>query len=641
MQLMHKIGIAAVLSCWMVTAQAGKGLTEIPSFVMTEVSGEKWTQKKLEQSDLSVLVFFKAKCKSCVQTIKHLNAAKSKVKGAGFSVFAIGKDDIGKLKTYAADNNLDIPVLHADKAQLKAFKAQYVFPTVYIIGKDRKVLDFVQGGGHVTDQMLLTLAERQMQKNQFASASFLYKEVSPGEKSATASSGLGHSLIKAGKVDEAKKVFEQLSANTNPAIASQGQSGLSELAFSEGRTSEALTLANNALKGNPNNVSANLVKAKTLFQQGKKGEAEQAIKKATVASSEFKWQKAEALLAKGNIARGSKRPEIALASYKEAVAQNPFYAEAMSNQSVVLMDDLKQPEKALELLKKASTAQPNDRLVHAFMRQAQAAIAQKQDIERQKYINTLVGDLLTQFKANKKKKAVDTGTSPVMAVSVLGFQTDKNGMLMGRLGLEGVLQETMIHHLKNQNVNVVDRSVIDKVMEELKLGSGDLADQDTQLKLGKIMAARIIAVGSVFQKQKGGLASMRLIDTETTQIVASFSQDFKVSDAETITELYAKKTRALLDEKYPLHGLVVEAEADLTIINLGSKHGAAVGMVFNVVKEGKPIKIGDRILGYRKTTVAKIEITEVDKLFSYVKVIEKKGTMAKNLKVLRTLPKKG
>jgi len=637
MRWINKVGFAAVLSCWALSAGA-KGLAEIPSFVMPEISGETWTHKKIEQADLSVLVFFKAKCKSCAKTLQHLAAAKAKVKGSGFSVFAIGKDKLGKLKAYADQHHLDIPVLHADKGQLKTFQAQYVFPTIYIVDKNRKVLDFVQGGGHVTDQLLLSLAERQMQKNQFASASLLYKEVESAEKKVVADNGLGYSLMKAGKLKEAEAVFTKSAASANKSLASAAKAGLSEVHFVKGDAAAALKMADEALKIDPHSTAANLVKAKALFSQGKQSEAERVVKKATnkQSSSDFKWQKAEAQLAKGNIARSSKRPEIALASYKEAVKQNPFYAEAMSNQSVVLMEDLKQPEKALAILKKAALAQPDDRLVHSFMRQAQAAIAQKQDLERQKYINTLVGDLLKQYKSQQKKKPGDEWTSSVMAVSILGFQTQNNGMLMGRLGLEGAMQESLIHALKGVDVNVVDRSIIDKVMEELKLGSSDLSDQDTQLKLGKIMAARVIAVGSIFPNAKGGLASMRLIDTETTQIIASFSQDFSAGKTGPLISNYAKKTRDMLDKKYPLQGRVVEAEADLTIINLGSKHGIGKGMTFNVIKQGKPIEIGGRILGYRKTIVAKIEVTEVDKLFSYVKVVKKSGTLAKNQKIVRT-----
>jgi hypothetical protein len=70
------------------------------------------------------------------------------------------------------------------------------------------------------------------------------------------------------------------------------------------------------------------------------------------------------------------------------------------------------------------------------------------------------------------------------------------------------------------------------------------------------------------------------------------------------------------------------------IINLGKKQGAAPGQTFNVLGEGVPIELNGRVIGTREAKLGQLEITASEELMSYAKVVEKKGTWAKNQKII-------
>lgn len=609
----------------------------VPAFRLTTASGSIWSQRKLKKFDLSVVYFFSTKCKECVEGLKHLQSMNKDFIDQKRAIIAVGKQSPAEIKRFADQHKLSIPLLSGSKDVLKAFKARYVFPTTYLVGPNQKIINSVQGGSKAITTMLLALGERSVQRKQFAAARDIYAKIEKvSDESGKARAGKAYSLLKEGKLAGAETTFAQMSTSSTKEVSLKGKEGLAEVYLQQGKAEKAIALADQVIKQAPKRTAALLAKGKALHQQGKKQEAAAVIGSATSkgASSDFSWQRAEAHFAKGNLNRENKHAKVALVSYEQAVEIDPYFVDAMSNQGVALQD-LGEPQKALDIFKKMKNINPKDRLVYSLMRQAQAAIAQKQDIERQKYIDGLVSDLLTQFKENKKKKKgpEDDWTSPVLAISILGFQDSSKPMLMGRAGLEGVLQEELTRELLKHNIKVVERAIIDKLLSELKMGSSDLTDEQARLKLGKIMSARAIISGSISTIGKSKSISFRMIDTETTNIVASLAErQSSHIDPIAVAQIFAEKIAKVAHKKYPLKGRIVyfdEDDADSVMINLGEKHGVTEGLVFNVFRKKMiPIKhpITKKILKYKKKKAGQLEITEVsDAMTSMAKVKSKKG----------------
>jgi len=260
------------------------------------------------------------------------------------------------------------------------------------------------------------------------------------------------------------------------------------------------------------------------------------------------------------------------------------------------------------------------------------------DLERQKYIDESVKDLVARFKEQKSTKPTrpaDEWTSQAMAISVLDFQTSGDTELLGKLGMDKLLLQEFSQALLNQGVTVVDRAILDKLLAELKLGSSELADPDTQLRLGRIMAARLITTGSFTGAGQNKAVSMRMIDTETTNIAYATTKRNITIDPVSLAEELATAVVKNMHEKYPLKGRIAVADDNTAIIiNLGKKHGAAPGQTFNVLGEGVPIELNGRILGYREAKLGQLEVTASEDLMSYAKVVDKTGHWTKNQKII-------
>ncbi len=610
--------------------------TPLPNFQLASIDGKRFSNNSFSGPKPGVIYLFKTqKCKTCLKGLDHLKSVNREF-GKEMTIIAIGKDDKKPLSRFANGLGLDFPVLPGDKALFKTFRAS-LLPTTLLVGPDSRVIRVIHGGGkHVAD-MLTTLAENQLQRKNSASAKKLFLRASKTGSSVVARAGIAYSHLKSGEEAEAEKSFRQMASSKDRVLAIQGKEGLAELMFKKGQKEEALKIVNEVLTESPKRTMANLVKGKVLYAKGQKKEAEKALVLASADNidSDFAWQKAEANLALGNMHMGDKKSSIALKSYKKAAVENPYLAEALSNQGVALKE-MGEPEKALEVFKSMKKIHPDHHLVHSLLRQAQSAIAQKQDLEYQKYVDGMVKDLVTRFRSQQASHTKsDDWTSPIGAVSILGFQNNQSGSLMGHIGMEGILKDELARELADRNVSVVEREVLDKVMAELKLGSSELANKKTQTKLGKITAAHILATGSFYDAEKGSLATMRLVETETTDIFLALSKKEKnVLKPGALAAEWADRIAARIKEQFPLKGRIVKIKPKEVIINLGKRHAVTKGMVFNVLSKGEAIDLGDGEVEYDFSPIGQIKVTRVRHKMAFAKIVSKEGDWKNQQKII-------
>ena len=207
--------------------------------------------------------------------------------------------------------------------------------------------------------------------------------------------------------------------------------------------------------------------------------------------------------------------------------------------------------------------------------------------------------------------------------------------MIGRVGAEGILAQEFSRELLASNISVVDRAVLDKVMAELKMGSSELADPDTQLKLGRLFASRLIFTGNIYGGSPQGMVNLRGIDVETTQIAVTQSEkiNFPLDPFKTASSL-AHSVSQNIKSKYPLKGRIADAGGETVIINLGTKHGVSSGQVFNVLGKSEPIELNGRILGYKETRLGQLEVLEAQELMAFAKPVDIKGALEKNQKII-------
>ena len=446
--------------------------------------------------------------------------------------------------------------------------------------------------------------------------------------------------LRMGQVDDAERIFRALAGASNADVAWMGREGVAEVLLARGDGPAALAAANDIIAKAPTRSAAYLIRGRALSAGGDLAAGQAALQQAAgpQTAADFGWQKANALVAVGNVQR-KQDPKLALKTYERAARENPLSVEALSNLAVTLAET-GQPAQARVLLERAQALDPNDAMTIALMRQTQEALAENQDRARQQFIDESVKELAARFRAPPPRPASagapDDWTSPALAVSVLPFQDQTLPGSAGRVGLESLVQQEVIRELQARGFTIVERRLLDKVLAEVRLGSSELADQDTQIKLGKVLAARLMVSGTLNSQGAAVGASVRAIDTETTQL-AMVKTERPAAGAFNPTALaagIANSVAQTVADKYPLKGRIVQVDGAQAIINLGKKHGVAPGQQFNVLSRGEPIELNGRILGYKETRIAQVTVTEVQELLSFGRVAEPKAPLEKNQRII-------
>jgi hypothetical protein len=173
------------------------------------------------------------------------------------------------------------------------------------------------------------------------------------------------------------------------------------------------------------------------------------------------------------------------------------------------------------------------------------------------------------------------------------------------------------------------------VLAEVKLGSSELADADTQIRLGKVLASRLMVSGTL-TSQGGGLSGGRARDRHRNQPIGHGAHGTQHGGPHP-TQLAAAMAQAMartVQDKYPLKGRVVAVDGERAIINLGKKHGLAVGQAFNVLARGEPIELNGRVLGYRETRSAPGHHHRSRRRLAYGRIAELKAPLEKNQRVV-------
>ena len=159
---------------------------------------------------------------------------------------------------------------------------------------------------------------------------------------------------------------------------------------------------------------------------------------------------------------------------------------------------------------------------------------------------------------------------------------------------------------EHKRFDLVEREHMDNILAEQKLSASDLVDPQTALNLGKLVAATNILSGSIALHKNSVEIFARLIDTETSLVLAAtdvFGEDTGVLGIKALCEGLSVK----LTEAVPLvEGHVVKAKGAKVLVDLGESQGIKPGMQLVLFKLPEDIDFDDtEILGQARITKVK------------------------------------
>lgn len=193
---------------------------------------------------------------------------------------------------------------------------------------------------------------------------------------------------------------------------------------------------------------------------------------------------------------------------------------------------------------------------------------------------------------------------------------------------KGVLSETIYSMLlkafdeepKRFNFVERDRAKLEEILHEQKISNTELTSPDAAIRIGKIRAAEGMLFGAVEEDAKGINVTLRLVDTETTRVLANadvYDEDKSIKNLEWLMRGLSLKMK----RQFPMiEGNVIHVSGNGFHVNTGAKSGVGVGMKFLLFRE---IREGDLVLKKPLDTVARV--VQVQPETSFAKIISAKG----------------
>ena len=194
-----------------------------------------------------------------------------------------------------------------------------------------------------------------------------------------------------------------------------------------------------------------------------------------------------------------------------------------------------------------------------------------------------------------------------LSLSILPFE--QKGSVSG---VSISFQDNLINGLVDQKrFRIIERDRLDAVLQEQKLSRTTLVDKSTALRLGKLVAAKSIVTGSIIETSRGIEVVGRVIDTETSEVLATEDVYNEVKDIDALRSL-AEGMAIKFHRKFPMvDGLVIQQERSYILTDLG-KDKVTIQRRLIVYRE-KPIKHPQtgKILGSDNTIIAHARVTQV------------------------------
>jgi tetratricopeptide (TPR) repeat protein len=610
-----------------------------PAFKLTGLDGKSYELARLKNRPMTVLYFFEVDSKPSQEGLISLDRLAKKYSRANMQGWGITRSPREKVSDFASRNSIGIPILFDASDVSDRYQARVILPTVCILGPGLKVLDYLQGGGASTQAMLVRLAERNLQRKEFAVAKAMSDEITqkdPGNLPAKVVKG--YASLKEGDLPKAKAVFQEI-AQTPGQGSFIAKEGLAEVYAREGQSDKALELVQQVEQQAPDRGYVHIIKGNILYAKDQKAAAESEFRRATEKRTASPTQRAEALNQLGRLQASAGKIKAARELYDQAVEIDPYYIEATSNKGITYEKEGRF-DQALNSYRQVLALDNKDAYAAILARQAQERLSLQQDVERKKRLDSLVKDLAERYRTQQKaaaSKSEDAWTSRPMILSFLDFS--EKGGLPERDGFATVLIANLAEQLNaSGRVKVVERVLVERLFEELNLGSSELADPNTALNLGKILAAKIIGTGSLLYLPAANLVNLRLIDTETSVISKVLSRQVKpgASLEKDLFELNREILKTIV-KSYPLQGYVVRIVDGKAIINLGSKQGVVLGTTFDVLREQEPVTYKGKTLQTAPRAVTQLKVTQVEPDLCYVQMISREVEVRQDDKVREKL----
>lgn len=597
-----------------------------PVIVAEDIYGNPVSTEEILNRDRKLVILFFFSLDTSEELALRLDHMNKSLGGVELEIVALGlREDADALKDFAEAIGIEYYLISRELLEDADWRAQVdVLPTtLFVIPKEGIIERVLRGDQPRHRNILAQVAENfYQQRVNDAALQVADQALETGEDPREAREIRGYILASEGLLDEAEAEFGAIDA----------QGGLSQVAYERGDWDRVLSIA-----GESDDAYAQTMKGQALLRLGDLEEAGRTLETARSSDAPTRdWQRAELENTRGRVVHESGDVEAATETYREAVDLDPYNVKALSNTGAALQEQGRL-EEAEAVLQRASGIR-EDEMVVALLQQVQQQLQEANDVERRQLIQSQISELGERYaalRASGEAEARDDWSSRPLVMALL--PGNRGSVYFERAGVDVVLQRSLEQHLQQDaGIQVLERGMLDLLLQELNLGSSDLANPDTQRRLGQVLSAGML--GFMEYSRIGGEAAvlMRVVDTETTAILWQQSLPFDERHPLDAAAALAEEIRDAFHAERDLQGLVAEVLEDgQVIINLGSLHGVTPGQRFLLLEDGDPIEVGGRVIAHRQRPIghAVVDMLESNYAICRVENLREDATPAPEMKL--------
>jgi TolB-like protein len=136
---------------------------------------------------------------------------------------------------------------------------------------------------------------------------------------------------------------------------------------------------------------------------------------------------------------------------------------------------------------------------------------------------------------------LQTPEQNILTVAVLEFEDHGIGQTVATQGLGRTLADRISEQLSGRpDLRLIDRESLQKILEELSLASLDIADRESQLRLGKLLGAQYLIMGGYTSLAGGLRIDGRIVEVEKG-VVEGSSLEGRIAERAILEKSFSKQ----------------------------------------------------------------------------------------------------
>ncbi len=354
-------------------------------------------------------------------------------------------------------------------------------------------------------------------------------------------------------------------------------------------------------------------KSSILQKQGNHDDARQSLQTALNEASFFSFQKLHVFDNLANMLASSGKFDEARNLYEKAMTTDDAeFANASihTNYAVTLMNGGNNSE-AVKQVNQALTINPKDKIALHLMQKLDEQV-QQQKLNVIKETMSMIDDVNQNVRDSNR--TIDRWTSTPVILTFLPLETTSTSL--DRLGAEELWGDDMVKIIRESiQFPIVDRDTLNEILRELKLNTSDLSSANAQLQLGRILPASVLVKGSLTKRDTKMDINLRLIDVQTSEIVAVIKEKIEDTDHVKLFTALSEKLNKTLHNQFPVKGRVKTIDENVYEINIGKYHGLAENQVINIYAS---VKYVSPLMMARKSPIVQGKISGLDKFTAII-----------------------